>query len=229
MAHPLEIGRSLREARTARGLTLEAVEKETKIRARYLGALEGERFAELPAEAYARGFLRTYADHLGLDGQEVLAAYRARERQPDDVPVTPRPQRPYERRRFGPALAGLAAALVLLVSSLVAWRLGDGEPGRAGSSTPAAAPQPAPVPTARLVVTTAGRTSLQIRVGDAAGRQVWTGTLRPGQRLRLGLGRPLWLRAGTPELLRLDVAGSARRLPPGAAGVIVARTGISRD
>ena len=64
-----EIGNSLRDARVRQGLELPELETQTKIRAKYLKALEEEQFDLLPGEAYVKGFLRTYADRLGLDGQ----------------------------------------------------------------------------------------------------------------------------------------------------------------
>ena len=67
-----EIGSSLREARERRGLELAAVEQDTRISARSLRALEEERFDLLPERVYALGFLRTYADYLGLDGQQFV-------------------------------------------------------------------------------------------------------------------------------------------------------------
>ncbi len=63
----------LQEARQARGLSLEQVEKETKIRRRYLEALEKEAFDLLPGRVYVRGFLRTYARYLGLDAEALVA------------------------------------------------------------------------------------------------------------------------------------------------------------
>ena len=216
MTQTFEIGRSLREARLARGLALETVENRTKIRARYLAALEEERFGELPGDAYARGFLRTYAEELGLDGHELLGLYRARVRAQEELAVAPRPQRPYEPARLWPAVAGLGAALVLVVSSLVAWQLSDDE--TVPPAQPAAAPPPPSrvqptAPTSVSIVATAP-TRVQIRFGGPTGRRVWSGTLRPGVRpLRLGLARPLWLRATPPRSIRLVVAGKERRLP----------------
>jgi cytoskeleton protein RodZ len=64
-----EIGRLLEQKRKERGLTLEEVEQATKIRKRYLTALERENYAILPDAVYARGFLKTYANYLGLDGE----------------------------------------------------------------------------------------------------------------------------------------------------------------
>ena len=64
-----EIGSSLREARERQKLELSEIERETRIRSKYLQALEEDRFDRLPAPAYAKGFLRTYADYLGLEAQ----------------------------------------------------------------------------------------------------------------------------------------------------------------
>ena len=80
------IGRSLREAREERGLTLGQVEERTKVRARYLQDLEQENFDVLPS-VYVLGSLKTYADHLGLDG-EALSADLKRRLEPEE-PETP--------------------------------------------------------------------------------------------------------------------------------------------
>ena len=64
-----EIGRLLEHKRKERGLSLEEVEQATKIRKRYLTGLEREDYAVLPDAVYARGFLKTYANYLGLDGE----------------------------------------------------------------------------------------------------------------------------------------------------------------
>ncbi|MEQ8833239.1 MAG: DUF4115 domain-containing protein [Miltoncostaeaceae bacterium] len=73
-----EIGNTLREARLRRGLDILQCEAETKIRAKYLRAMEGEHFDLMPSPTYVRGFLRTYADFLDLDGQLVLDEYESR-------------------------------------------------------------------------------------------------------------------------------------------------------
>jgi len=70
-----ELGRLLREARTAKDLSLADVESVTRIRQKYLEALESGDFASLPRGAVARGFLRTYATFLGLDADEMLRRY----------------------------------------------------------------------------------------------------------------------------------------------------------
>jgi len=72
-----ELGRWLRDAREAKNLSLDVVEKEIRIRSHYLQALEEEAFDRLPGEVCARGFLRNYARFLGLDPEEAIARYRA--------------------------------------------------------------------------------------------------------------------------------------------------------
>jgi hypothetical protein len=70
-----EIGFRLTRAREARGLTLEDAERDTRISRRYLEALETEQFEVIPAPVYARGFLRSYSQYLGMDPQEVLGLF----------------------------------------------------------------------------------------------------------------------------------------------------------
>lgn len=71
----MEIGQKLKEARETLGLSLETVEHETKIRRKYLQALENEQFDLLPGEVYAKAFLKNYTKFLNLDVGEVMAAY----------------------------------------------------------------------------------------------------------------------------------------------------------
>src|SRR4029077_14779742 len=80
-----EIGNSLREARTRKGLDFPELEQGTKIRAKYLRALEDEAFETLPSATYVKGFLRTYADYLGLDGQLYVDEYNVRYGSGDEV------------------------------------------------------------------------------------------------------------------------------------------------
>ncbi|MGE5597113.1 MAG: helix-turn-helix domain-containing protein [Hyphomicrobiales bacterium] len=70
-----ELGSALVRAREAKGLTLEDAERDTRISRRYLQALETEQFNIIPAPVYARGFLRSYSQYLGLDPQEMLALF----------------------------------------------------------------------------------------------------------------------------------------------------------
>src|SRR5213083_2834957 len=70
------VGQALRKARKERGVELSEVERVTKIRVKFLEAMEEDLWDALPAPAYARGFLDIYARYLGLDQQALLDRYR---------------------------------------------------------------------------------------------------------------------------------------------------------
>ena len=100
-----EIGNSLREARLRQSLELSDVERATKIRPKYLRALEDEQFELLPAQTYVKGFLNTYAEFLGLDGQLYVDEYNSRY-------VTREEEEPFRPRRStpGPVTVGSSRA-----------------------------------------------------------------------------------------------------------------------
>lgn len=70
------VGERLRYARLAKKLTLEQAEADTNIRARYLAAVEEERYQDTPGDVFVRGIIRTYGNYLGLDGPTLVSAYR---------------------------------------------------------------------------------------------------------------------------------------------------------
>ncbi len=74
-----DLGQLLREAREQKGVSLEKVEEATRIRQKFLQALEEGDYGALPAETYVKGFLRTYAVYLELDPEELIALYEGRE------------------------------------------------------------------------------------------------------------------------------------------------------
>lgn len=88
----LGIGERLIGAREERGLTLEDAERDTRISRRYLQALEDERFDVIPAPVYARGFLRSYSQYLGLETAELLARF------PQDSPPVVAPSSDFRRQ-----------------------------------------------------------------------------------------------------------------------------------
>ncbi|WP_408635042.1 RodZ domain-containing protein [Paenibacillus phocaensis] len=71
-----DLGQQLREARLARGLSLDDVQEMTKIRKRYLEAIEMGDYKVLPGSFYVRAFIKTYAETVGLDADELLAEHR---------------------------------------------------------------------------------------------------------------------------------------------------------
>lgn len=72
---PIQIGKKLRDARQAKGYTLDDLQQLTKIQKRYLIAIEDEKFDELPGDFYVRAFIKQYADTVGLDGNELLKEF----------------------------------------------------------------------------------------------------------------------------------------------------------
>lgn len=116
------LGETLRQARLDRGATLADAEAETRIRRRYLEALEAEDYAALPAPVYTRGFIRTYARYLGLDPEATLDLYtpgRTREERAPIRPATPQLSsgRPLSLRLF----VGLAAAVLIGLLLVYLW------------------------------------------------------------------------------------------------------------
>lgn len=121
-----KLGEVLREAREAKGADLARVERETKIRERYLSALERGEYRELPGAVYTKGFLRNYAAYLGLDPEYLIDLYRLETASGStDRPSVPRPPRPISvrrRRTFVITPGAVAAAiLTILVGAFVAW------------------------------------------------------------------------------------------------------------
>lgn len=200
-----EIGSSLREARTRRKLEPSQVEQGTRIRVKYLTALEDDRFELLPGPAYAKGFLRTYADYLGLDGQRFVDEYNARFA-PEEEPAAPPQVRIRRRRAFDPWLLAVPVAAVLV--GLIAWQLSStGSHQRAALRPPPPTRKTTPVPrtvkhtptVARIVlVASRGRCWLAVHIGSATGPPVVVRMLQPGQRVRFVSSR-LWMRLAAPR------------------------------
>src|ERR1700675_2792926 len=176
-----EIGNSLREARVRQGLDYSQVELATKIRAKYIRALEEEEFAVLPPGTYIKGFLRSYSEFLGLDGQLYVDEYNSRHVVEgfDDMPQRRprvRQNRGVERKVGVLALAGIAAVTALVI---VAWKFGGGD--AATSTTPPAAAPHKPAPTGLRFVGLGKGTYLEIRRGSSTGAVLYQGTLQPGK------------------------------------------------
>ena len=121
-----DVGEILQTARERKGVDLSRAERETKIRARHLMALESGDIADLPAPVYAKGFLRNYSTYLGLDADEMLARWRKEIDQPRraDTPTVKPPPQPITAPSRGFKLtSSLVVALVLaaIVFSFVGY------------------------------------------------------------------------------------------------------------
>ena len=114
-----EIGETLREARMRRRIDMADVEAATKIRAKYLRALESEEWELLPGPTFVKTFLRTYAEYLELDARLLVEEYKQRFERPAGVELTPLNLRRQTRRRrvtprIGPGIVILVGIIVLL-------------------------------------------------------------------------------------------------------------------
>lgn len=198
------IGSTLRQARNRRRIDLAEVEATTKIRRRYLRAIEDEEWDALPDGPYARGFIRTYAAYLGLDGERLAEEYRhqvggetAEQVAPREEAVaapapTPRPARrrrghgaPRLSNRAWTALVSLGLVAVLVAVGLVGGRGGG---GGGGGETPRSKTVPggsragrdgrstAPAAAARSVsVRLTARAEVWVCLLDAGGRKLIAG------------------------------------------------------
>jgi hypothetical protein len=203
-----ELGTSLREARTRQGLDLPQAELATKIRAKYLRALEEEQFDALPAETYVKGFLRAYADFLGLDGQLYVDEYDSRFVADAfvDAPARRRTQRQrelsFERRAVLLALVGVTALAALVI---VAWKFGGSSP-----SEPSVLPQGTSAP--KGLVFSGPGTYVEVRRTSRGGKLLYQGTLGAGDLTALP-GSRFWILLRHPHALRMTLDGKAVSLP----------------
>jgi cytoskeleton protein RodZ len=201
-----DIGETLREARMRRRIDMTEVEAATKIRAKYLRALENEEWDLLPGPTFVKTFLRTYAEYLELDPRLLVEEYRQRFERPSTQDLTPfgpgrsgqRRRRQRQRRPVGPflvvliGLAGLLGALYLLG---VVWGDSPGtETPKVATATPTATATATPAKTAKTkkkkkaaparatLRLTATATRVYVCVVDATGKAVVNGEyLEPGK------------------------------------------------
>jgi len=113
-----EIGTTLREARMRARISIDEVETRTKIRAKYLRAIENEEWDLLPGPVYAKSFLRTYAEFLGLDSRMLVDEFRRRYERPSDHDLRPISSlsRERERQSRGPLIPPWVLVGVVLVA-----------------------------------------------------------------------------------------------------------------
>ena len=228
-----DIGSSLREARVRQGLDFPELEERTKIRPKYLRALEEERFDILPAPTYIRGFLRSYAETLGLDGQPFVDEYNTRFAVGEDDTVVRTRRVPMQRRDRGgreSRIAVLALLGIAVVTALViaAWRFGGPDEeavpglkveGQTETTTPLA---PAAGRVTLVVRAVRGDSWMEIHAGSASGKLLYSGTLERGQGKSFQ-GRRLHLALREPENVAVRLNGNRNELPTGTTFVVTSR------
>ena len=134
-----EIGSTLRETRIRKKIDITTVEDATKIRAKYLRAIENEEWSVLPGPTYVKTFLRTYAQYLGLDAHLLVDEYAARFEEPEELELPAFAREPRIRtrvERVGPPsrlVAGGLIALLILVFLLVLGLTANDNGGKSSS------------------------------------------------------------------------------------------------
>jgi cytoskeleton protein RodZ len=245
-----EIGGSLREARLKRGLTPADVQKAIRIRDRYLQALEEERWEVLPGDAYVKGFLRTYADYLGLDGNLYVDEYNNRFAHDEELPFVPERSARSGARGGGTGLLRPLVAIgviVAIVAAVAAWQLSgtsgnhkQGSPPVSSPTTTATTPKKpkktkkhkhhasVALPTRAVLVASRGDCWLWVRSRSANGPTVYEATLAQGKTLPISLKNgPVWIDIGDPPSLDVRLGGKlVTGLPHQAGNVLLTRSGL---
>jgi hypothetical protein len=213
-----DIGASLREARMRAKIDVSEVEAQTKIRAKYLRALENEEWDLLPGPTYVKSFLRTYAEALDLDAKLLVDEYKLRHERLSEVELQPiSPAAPgRERRRQSPVLPPWVFIAVIIVGLLfVLYMLGrdpDGgtvapAPTTATATTERRAAPPPPARPARprkasLRIEATGPVYICLKAGDRT--LIGGETLQAGDRTRTYRSRRFRLTLGN-NAVRLRV------------------------
>jgi len=224
------IGNVLRQAREAKNLSLADVEKEIKIRSRYLEALENEEFDVLPGNVYMLGFLRSYASFLGLDANELVGQLKnhlhPEDEEKEEVRARPAVY-PSSGRSIGKKVKLLAVGLAVCLAIAYVFSAVTREP----------VPQVADVPVETPAVEEAPQVSeggsedgeaviapreegleLVLQVSDQPGSRCWvevradgekifSGILEAGARQSFTAEESFWLKAGNAGVLSVTYNG----------------------
>jgi hypothetical protein len=237
-----EIGTSLREARLRRQIDIPEAEQGTKIRGKYLRALEDEQFELLPAQTYVKGFLRSYAEYLGLDGQlyvdEYNSSYVIGDEGGDQAFRARRREAPRARtrahRRFEKSIVLVALLAIAVVTALViaAWKFGGSNGGQNIQNLGTQHKQSptsgrVAVPSKKLVLRAVrGGTYVAVHLGSPTGKILFQGTLQSGHPLAFA-PRTVWMNVDSPENLRVALGGRVVRTPRphSPVTILITRTG----
>jgi cytoskeleton protein RodZ len=242
-----EIGATLREARMRERIDVSEIEAQTKIRAKYLRALENEEWGLLPGPTFVKSFLRTYAQALGLDGKALVEEYRLHHEQPSEGMLEPivsgssrnrgrgRPGRsggdPGPSRGYTIAVGTIVAIIILLVVLLA-----TGGSSKKGSSKTAAKTKTGKTSTAKGKATPAPGAGSKAASEPVSLSLTPTGTvyvcligdngrkLIPGEELQAGQSTTTYhakrfeITLGN-NAVKLYIDGRARTVPPSSSSI----------
>ncbi|MGI8556709.1 MAG: helix-turn-helix domain-containing protein [Solirubrobacteraceae bacterium] len=232
----VEIGAMLREARMRAQLDVADVEARTKIRAKYLRALESEEWHLVPGPTYVKSFLRTYADMLALDSKLLVEEFKLRHERPSEIDLQPirsntsagrSARRPPGPPRIPPW--GIAAGVVALLVVILAVLGSGGGGGNTPTPTPSShvVPLTPPVTLPRRTVPIPTRVEVRITptapvyvclIGD--GRKVINGQiLAPGVRAAAGHRAKRFLLTLGNGSVKLRAGGKNIAVPQSSNGI----------
>lgn len=233
-----EIGPTLREARVRRKLTLQQAEDDTKIRVKYLQAMENEDFEVMPGVTYVKGFLRTYATYLGLDGDVIIDEFDSRTGPlPEHEPFggVSALGKPYSHRgRNTLALVAVVCVLVFIVLLVLGNKHSPStgpkttpsaiglstspSPSNKPSSTASAKPHTAaPALNKAILRVSGGPCWVSITEGSAKGRVVFAGTLRNGSHSTYSSHKALYVFVAVPTTMTIEAVGGQTKKLSGAS------------
>jgi hypothetical protein len=231
-----DIGATLQEARMRARIDISEVESATKIRAKYLRAIENEEWEMLPGPTFVKSFLRTYAEYLGIDGRLLVEEYKLRyEPTPSETelqalgppagsrrPRTPRPPRLSRAWVVGLSVAALIVLLIVLGS------IGNGKDDTPVATRPSTTakprprPRPQPVPTvARLTLVPTGEVYVCLR--NASDKLLVNDTLTPDGGGRSFRGKRFRVTVGNSSI-KMRVNGRTLSVQPRATATTFAIT-----
>ncbi|WCT71907.1 helix-turn-helix domain-containing protein [Sphingomonas naphthae] len=220
------VGETLRATREQQLLTIEAIAERTRIPIRHLLAIEAGDYAAMPAVPYAAGFVKGYAQALGLDGPLYSRLYRdelnatSREQH-----YTPAPYEPADPARVPSKMIAIVGVLLAVVAVLgyLLWRgapshdavmqaaAGTDQPAATETALPASVaptppPPPAPTLTGPVVLEATGPVWMQVSDRAGAGSSLFTGVLNAGRRFEIPetVADPI-IKTGRPEALKVTV------------------------
>jgi cytoskeleton protein RodZ len=249
-----EIGETLRDARMRARIDVSEIEAKTKIRAKYLRALENEEWSLLPGPTFVKSFLRTYADALGLDGKGLVEEYRLSHEHPSEATLEPIVSSPQHGRSRAPgpgraptapsrAYVAVMGVVGLVIVLLIVGLLSGGGGGSAkhtatavsvtrthGAHARRGSVRPRPVTASRSdTVALSLKASAVVYVcliGDA-GRKLIPGTeLQPGSITPTFHARRFEITLGN-NAVTMFVDGQARTVPPSSQAIGYAITKAS--
>ena len=222
----MDIGTQLRNAREARGLTLDALSRSTRVQPRILSAIEQNDSMRLPPRPYGRGFVRAYASEVGLDPEGTVRDFFSQFALVSPAPaaandsiVAPTRSAATARRWRFPLTAVLTYAVVGGLVILVGrWAIQDrgeaGAVGTAGTVVPVSAPaveRPTPPPAPAAAPVSIGLEAQQASWVTATvdGERAVYRILQPGERVRLDGAREVTIRVGDAGAVKWQVNGRA--------------------